>query len=68
MTCDFFFWGYVKDAVYVPPLPTALDELKNRIVTAVESVTNDMLERVSEEFEYHLNVSRVTRGSHIEHF
>jgi hypothetical protein len=27
-TCDFFFWGYVKDAVYVSPLPTTLDELK----------------------------------------
>jgi hypothetical protein len=38
-TCDFFFWGYVKDAVYVSPLPTTLDELKNRIVTAMESVT-----------------------------
>jgi hypothetical protein len=62
MTCDFFFWGYVKDAVYVPPLPTTLDELKNLIVTAVESVTNDMLGRVWEEFEYRLDVARVTRG------
>jgi hypothetical protein len=53
--------------MYVPPLPTILDELKNRIVTAVESVTNDMLERVWEEFKYRIDVARVTRGSHIEH-
>ena len=26
--CDFFLWGYVKDKVYVPPLPESLDELK----------------------------------------
>jgi len=22
--CDFFFWGFVKDAVFVPPLPANL--------------------------------------------
>nr|CAI5818942.1 unnamed protein product [Callosobruchus analis]CAI5820136.1 unnamed protein product [Callosobruchus analis]CAI5820142.1 unnamed protein product [Callosobruchus analis] len=27
-TCDFFLWGYVKDTVFEPPLPLALDELK----------------------------------------
>lgn len=27
--CDYFFWGYVKDTVYIPPsLPSNLDELK----------------------------------------
>ena len=25
--CDFFLWGYVKDRVYVPPLPATVDEL-----------------------------------------
>ena len=27
--CDFFLWGYVKDIVYVPPLPQQLNGLKN---------------------------------------
>ena len=22
--CDFFFWGFVKDSVFVPPVPTNL--------------------------------------------
>jgi hypothetical protein len=30
-------------------------------------VTNDMVERVWKEFEYRLDVTRVNRGSHIEH-
>ena len=25
--CDFFLWGFVKDSVYVPPLPMSLREL-----------------------------------------
>ena len=33
--CDFFLWGFVKEAVYVPSLPTTLDNLKTRITTAV---------------------------------
>ncbi|KAJ4438613.1 hypothetical protein ANN_14560 [Periplaneta americana] len=44
--CDFFLWGYVKEAVYVPPLPTTLTELRNRVTAVVNSVTQDMLLRV----------------------
>ena len=33
--CDFFLWGYIKDRVFVPPLPVSLNELKQRITTAV---------------------------------
>jgi hypothetical protein len=29
---DFFLWGYVRNKVYVPPLPTDLPELRQRIV------------------------------------
>jgi hypothetical protein len=25
---NFFLWGYVKDQVYVPPLPASIPELK----------------------------------------
>jgi hypothetical protein len=33
----FFLWGYVKDTVYKTPV-TSLDELKLRIVVAIETV------------------------------
>ena len=42
--CDFFLWGYVKDQVYVPPLPASIAELKARIRTAIETITADMLQ------------------------
>jgi hypothetical protein len=35
--CDFFLWGYVKDQVYVPPLPASIPELQLRIRTAIEN-------------------------------
>ena len=39
-------WGYVKDQVYVPPLPASMPELKVRIRTAIETITADMLQTV----------------------
>ena len=41
---DLILWGFVND-VYLPPLPQTLEELKNRIHTAIR-VTMDMLTRV----------------------
>ncbi|KAJ4431719.1 hypothetical protein ANN_20321 [Periplaneta americana] len=64
--CNFFLWGYLKDRVFVPPLPRDLEELKTRIREAAATVTEDMLERVWEEFDYRLDICRVTRGPHIE--
>jgi len=43
---DFFLWGYVKDQVYVPPLPASMPELKVQIRTATETITTDMLQTV----------------------
>jgi hypothetical protein len=64
--CDFFLWGFVKEAVYVPSLPTTLDDLKNRITTGVNSVTQDILLRVWNEFSYRLDVTGAAGGGHIE--
>jgi hypothetical protein len=59
-------WGYVKNAVLVPPLPTDIDDLKQRITEAVAAVTCDMLWRVWEELDYQFDICRVTRRTHIE--
>ena len=64
--CDFFLWGFVKDNVYVPPLPKTLPELRQRINTAIGNVTKDVFERVWWEWEYRLDICLVTRGAHIE--
>jgi hypothetical protein len=41
-TCDLFLWVYVKNQVYVPPLPASVPELKVRIRAAIETITADM--------------------------
>ena len=60
---DFFFWGFVKDAVFVPPLPA----FRNRITAAVALVDRDMLTRVWNEMDCRTDVCRITKGGHIEH-
>ena len=41
--CDFFLWGFVKDSVYVPPSSMSLNELRDRITHALQTITADML-------------------------
>ena len=65
--CDFFLWGYVKDKVYVPPLPANIDDMKARITAAIKTVDRDILRRVWDEFSYRLDVVRAAAGGHIEH-
>ena len=65
--CEFFLWGYVKDQVCVPPLPESNPELNVRIRTAIEIITADMLETVSNELDYRVDVCRITKGANIEH-
>jgi hypothetical protein len=53
--------------VYVPPLPTQLDDLTEWITHVINSVDRDMLQHVWEEFSYRLDVVRAAGGGHIEH-
>jgi hypothetical protein len=38
---EFYFWGYVKNKVYIPTLPTSLEELRARIREAVATIDTD---------------------------
>jgi hypothetical protein len=62
-----FFRGFVKDTVFVPPLPANLRDLPNRITSAVALVNRDMLTRVGDEMDYRIDVCRISKGGHIEH-
>ena len=46
--CDFFLWSYVKDQVYVLPLPASIQELKvrNRTADMLQTVWNELGYRV----------------------
>jgi hypothetical protein len=58
---------YVKDQVYVPPLPASIPELKVRIRTAIETIAADMLQTVWNELDYRVDVCRITKGAHIQY-
>ncbi|GBM18326.1 hypothetical protein AVEN_106022-1 [Araneus ventricosus] len=55
----------VKNIVYKTPVPS-LDEMKRRIVTAIQNVTPQMLENTWREIEFRLDVLRATKGSHVQ--
>ena len=44
----------------------SLKELRDRIIHALQTITTDMLHRVWDEFDYRVDVCRVTQGAHIE--
>ncbi|GBM69480.1 hypothetical protein AVEN_67882-1 [Araneus ventricosus] len=62
--CDFFLRGYVKDKVYVPPMPTTLQALQERIASAVTDIDGNMLLNVWTELDYRWNMCLVTKGSY----
>jgi hypothetical protein len=53
---------------YVIPLSPDLADLKARIIAAVKNIDAPMLTGVWQELEYRIDVCRVTRGAHVEHF
>jgi hypothetical protein len=64
---DFSFWGFVKDNVYIPPMPVDLQELRDMIVNTIAVVHVTFLGKLWVELEYCLDVCHITRGSNIEY-
>jgi hypothetical protein len=65
--CDFFLWGYVKEKVFVPPLPLDIDQWKLRITAFIKTIDRNMLGRLWDELDYRIDICWVTNGAHIEH-
>ena len=66
MPHKFFLRRYVKDSVFLPPLPQDLPELRRRIIAAIWEIDLYMLQQVWTEMDYRLDVRHVTKGRHIE--
>jgi hypothetical protein len=64
---DFSFWGFMKDNVYIPPMPVDLQEHCDRNVNAIALVHVTFLGKLWDEVEYRVDVCRITRHSSIEH-
>ncbi|KAJ4450456.1 hypothetical protein ANN_01881 [Periplaneta americana] len=60
---DFFLWSYIKDKVYATPVRD-LRDLRERIIEAIESIPEDMLQRAWQEIVHRLDIVTVTAGTH----
>jgi hypothetical protein len=56
---SFFLWGFLKDCVYVSPLPMPIQKLRDRISQALQDTTTDMLYSVWNEFDYRVDKLKV---------
>ena len=65
--CDFFLWRFVKDTVFVPPVPANLQALLDRITAAVALIDRDMLTSVWNELDYRLDVCHIGQRGYIGH-
>ena len=61
----FFPVGYIKNIVYAEKIRN-IQHLQERITPAIETVTQDMIQKMWQEIEFSLDSSRDTNGSHIE--
>jgi hypothetical protein len=64
---DFSFWGFMKDNVYILPMPVGIQEIQDRTVNTIALVDANFLNELWDKLEYCLYVCHITRGSHIEH-
>jgi len=49
------------------PMPRDLPQLRQRIVEAVAAIDCQMLQRMSRELDYRIDICGVTKDAHIEH-
>ena len=57
--------GYIKNIVYAEKIRN-IQQLQERITSAIETVTRDMIQKTWQEIKFRLDVSRATNGAHIE--
>jgi len=58
-------WGYIKNIVYAEKIRN-IQHLQDRITSAIETVTLDMIQKKWQEREFSLDVSRVKNVALIE--
>lgn len=62
---DFFFWGYIKHLVYEHE-PKDLNDLRNRIRRAFQSVSVETLHKVHLQFIKRIDKCIIAEGGHVE--
>ena len=62
----FFVWSWLKNKVYCTPRANYLTELKERIVTAFESMPEQMLSNAIDSIPERLEKCIEKKGGHLE--
>lgn len=63
--CDFFLWGYIKSVVYRRKL-RSVEELKTAITQAFSTITPEMRQKSTLEYQRRLNQCTRMNGGHVE--
>ena len=61
----FSLWGCIKYIVYAEKIRN-IQHLRERITSAIETVTRNMIQKTWQKIEFRLDDSRATNGAHIE--
>ena len=64
--CDYFLWGHMKNKIY--PLPGDRTQLKARVLAAVASIPQDMIERACRAFVSRVKSVLEADGGHPSRF
>jgi len=64
---EFCVWRYVKDEVFVLPLPASLEELQAQMTEVVAAIDADMIHRIWDKITYRWDICCVTWGNQTEH-
>jgi len=62
---EFFLWGYIKNIVYTEKIRN-IQHLQERITSAIETVTRDIIQNTWQEIEFRLDISRAISVALIE--
>jgi hypothetical protein len=58
---DFFVWGYIRDCVYVPPMPCNLPQLQQSFMEAVTAINHQMWQRAWQELDHRIDICHVIK-------
>ena len=64
--CDFWLWGHLKHLVYQTEPPQNIEELKCKIRSAFQAITDDQRLRAIAEFDRRVRLCFDRRGAYVE--
>ena len=62
---DFYLWGHVKQKVFESK-PSNIQDLKQKVVEFITSISSDVLHRVIKHFENRVSISIAAAGDTFE--